>query len=293
MASLRARTRRHINARVALVASPIVIRAIVIVALALPARSLTAQLRPLEPIPWRSLTDAGTVAGQIGASLLREQRASLAGTSGNLWEVANFALTWRTGRVVLEAAGTGQRFFQERERFSEPHPEVRMTSGDRRHDAGDLRISTIVRLTPDRWPFDGALRFGTRLPTTDNAAGLDRDALDFFTTAGAAVSRRAFGIAAEAGLGIHSTREVRFEQEDLFLYALRLEYRGLALTPSATILGQMHGTGHSEIRGVEDLGELRVGVTAGDRKWFRVELIKGYEAFSPKSGVTFTAGFRR
>lgn len=154
-------------------------------------------------------------------------------------------------------------------------------------------MSTIVRMTPDRWPFDGALRFGTRLPTTDNSTGLDRDAIDFFATVGAAVSRRAFSVAGEGGLGIHSTRDVRFEQDDLFLYAVRAEYRGRQLTPSAAILGQIHGVNHRALRGVEDLGELRVGVTTGDRKWIRAELVKGYVTFSPGWGVIVTAGYRR
>src|SRR5688500_4654699 len=75
-----------------------------------------AQLRPLEPIPWKVLTERETFRGHLGAAFLRDQRASLAGTSGDLWEVGNFSLAWRTGRVVLEAAGTAQRVFRDIER---------------------------------------------------------------------------------------------------------------------------------------------------------------------------------
>ncbi len=252
-----------------------------------------AQLRPLEPIPWRALTERQPFTGQIGTAFLHEQRASLAGTSGDLWEVGTFSLAWRTGRIVLEAAGTAQRFFRDRERFGEPHPHVREVSGDRRHDSGDYRVSTSVRLTSNESPFGAAFRFGTRLPTTDNGTGLDRDAIDFFGTVGARMPLGAVMLSAEGGIGIHSSREPAFEQDDLFLYAVSAELRSLAFTPFATILGQVHGTSHRELRGLEDLGELRVGVRAGRNVWIAVEAVRGYETFSPSSGFIVSVGVRR
>ncbi len=252
-----------------------------------------AQLRPLEPIPWRAFTERQPFSAQVGAAFLHEQRASLAGTSGDLWEVGTFSLAWRTGRVVLEAAGTAQRFFRERERFSEPHPDVREVSSDRRHDSGDYRISTSLSLTSNESPFRAALRFGTRLPTTDNGTGLDRDAIDFFATVGAHMPLGELVLSAEGGIGIHSTREPTFEQDDLFLYAVSAELRRFGFTPFATILGQVHGTSHRELRGLEDLGELRVGVRAGEEVWIAVEAVRGYETFSPSSGIIVSIGARR
>lgn len=224
---------------------------------------------------------------------MAEQRASLAGESGNLWEAGNFTVAWRTGRVVLEAAGTAQRFFHRTSTFAAPYADVEPSRNGRRHDSGDYRVSTTVRITPTAWPVDGALRFGTRLPTTDNTTGLDRDAVDFFATVGAIRAVGPLALAGEAGLGIHSTREQRFEQEDVFIYSGRSEYRLGNLVASAAILGQKHGTSHSEIRGVEDLGELRLGLRAGRGRWVRLELVKGYETFSPKYGFIFTAGALR
>lgn len=255
-------------------------------------RTALGQLRPLEQADWRLIAGEGRLAGSIGAAKLLDQRASLAGTTGDLWEAGNFSLAWRTGRVVLEVAGTGQRFFSENGRFSDPHPEVDDDADGDRHDSGDYRISTSVRLTPTRWPFVGAVRFGTRLPTTDNETGLDRDAVDFFATLGAAGSVRALFVAAEAGLGIHSTREVRFEQEDVLVYSARAELRRFFVVPSVAILGQMHGRSHAAIRGVEDLGEIRAGLQAGNRTWLRIEAVKGYETFSPEAGVIVSIGSR-
>lgn len=251
-----------------------------------------AQLRPLEPADWQLIDGEGRVAGSIGGAKLFDQRASLAGTTGDLWEAGIFSLAWRTGRVVLEVAGTGQRYFSENDRFSEPHPEVDADADGNRHDSGDYRLSTSVRLTPTGWPFVGAVRFGTRLPTTDNETGLDRDALDFFATLGAAGSLSSLFVAAEAGLGIHSTREVRFEQEDVLIYSARAELRGFVVIPSVAVLGQKHGTSHAAIRGVEDLGEIRAGLQTGRRYWLRVEAAKGYETFSPEAGVIVSIGSR-
>lgn len=256
-------------------------------------RDAHAQLRPLEPAPFKMFEGARTIAVELGVSRLSDQRASLAGTEGDLWEAGNFAVDWRTGRVVIEAAGTAQRFFRDKRRFDAPYTDVNEPSDGRRHDSGDYRLSTTVRLTPDRWPLSGIVRFGTRLPTTDNTIGLDRDAIDFFATVGASGARGDFRYSAESGLGIHSTREEAFEQDDLFLYAVRGEYSRWPLVPSALILGQHHGTGHSEIRGVEDLGEMRFGLRAGSRNWIRAEFVKGYETFSPSSGFIVTVGLIR
>ncbi len=257
---------------------------------ALFAGDLDAQLRPLEPIQGRLFTERATWSGEIGVSRLVDQRASLAGKTGNLWEAGNFALAWRTGRVVLEAAGTAQRFFRETSTFAAPYPDVEPASDGRRHDSGDYRLSTTVRLTPGAWPVDGFVRFGTRLPTTDNTTGLDRDVVDFFATIGAMRASGLLRVAVEAGLGIHSTREDEFEQDDLLLYSGRVEYERGSFIPSITVIGQKHGTAHSEIRGVEDLGELRLGLRAGNRRWVRLEFVKGYETFSPSYGFVLTAG---
>ena len=252
-----------------------------------------AQLRPLEPIPWRAFDDGNVITAEVGASQLFDQRASLAGTSGILTELANFSFTWRTGRVAVEAAGTGQRFFQEQSRFATPYPFVEPAVNNRRYDSGDYRASTVVRLTPDSFPVTGVLRFGTRLPTTDATTGLDRDASDFFATVGAAGHRGILTLSGEAGLSINGTREQFYEQDDLILYAARAELHLGFATPDILVAGQEHGYNHSSIRGVENLSELRAGVRFGDRRWLRAEVVKGMAIFSPSAGILLTAGLVR
>jgi hypothetical protein len=261
-------------------------------AAAMPAR---AQLRPLDPVAWSVWQGDHTLEAELGGAWLQGQRASLAGTQGDLWEAGNLRLSWRSGRIAVEAGGTLQRLFRERSRFADADPlgDVTPAPDGRRHDSGDYRIQTQVRLTPAAWRGMGVLRFGTRLPTTDNMTGLDRDATDFFFTLGGRARRGAAAVAGEAGLGIFGTRRPRFEQDDVLLYAASAEWTAGGLAATIGAVGQKHGAGHGQIRGNEDLGELRAGVRAGRQRWVRVEAVHGYERTSPRAGVIASAGVAR
>ncbi|HEX2190641.1 MAG TPA: hypothetical protein VHG51_17155, partial [Longimicrobiaceae bacterium] len=124
-------------------------------ALAVPAllagSQAAAQLRPLDPAEWRVWEGRAWVAG-VGGGAFADQRASLAGTEGRLLEAGNFALAWRTGRVALEGGGTVQRFFRDERSFAPPAGDARPDPDGRRHDTGDFRIATVVRLTPEDAP---------------------------------------------------------------------------------------------------------------------------------------------
>jgi len=252
-----------------------------------------AQLRPLDPFDWRVLEGEGTVLAEAGGGWLGDQRASLAGTQGTLWEAGSFRAFWRTGRVVVEAGGTVRRIFREHDRFAPAEAFVTVADDGKRSDAGDYRIATAVRLTNEGAPVAALLRFGTRLPTTDNRVGLDRDATDFFATIGGRARRGAVAVQAEAGVGIFGTRDPGFEQDDLLVYAVKAEYDGGILVPSLAVVGQQVGAGHGEIRGNESLGELRLGLRAGRREFVRAEVVRGYTDFSPGWGVLVSAGIVR
>jgi hypothetical protein len=264
--------------------------AIVAGALAIASSPAAAQLRPLDPFEWRMFEAGREVSVQVGGGWLRGQRASLAGTEGTLLEAGSFRAFWRTGRVVLEAGGTVYRRLDEESAFAPAEPDVRPAEDGVRSDAGDYRVLTVVRLTRERAPVAAALRFGARLPTTDNTVGLDRDATDFFATLGGHAARGRMAVQAEAGVGIFGTRERAFEQDDLLIYALRGEYRAGPVVPMLTVVGQQVGSGHREIRGNESLGEVRLGARAGGRRWLLAEVVAGYTDFSPSTGVLVSAG---
>jgi hypothetical protein len=262
-----------------------------VVLLAFWVDSAPAQLRPLDPLEWRMFDAGRTWSAEAGGSWLGGQRVSLVGSEGDLVEAGNFRAFWRTGRVVLEAGGTVQRLYDEKTvGLDAPDPEVEPDDDGKRRDSGDYRVATAVRLTSERAPVLAVLRFGARLPTTDNTVGLDRDATDFFATLGGRVARGPLLVGAEAGVGIFGTREREFEQDDLLVYALRAEYAAGPVVPTLTVVGQQVGAGHSEIRGNESLGEVRLGLRTAGRWFVRAEYVAGFREFSPDGGVLLSIG---
>ena len=248
-----------------------------------------AQLRPLDPTDFRAL-DGERARIQVGVGMYHKQHASLVGTKGRLVEAGDVRASWRTGRVVVELAGTIQRFYREELVVNQRFDGVAESSQEgTRHDAGDYRVQTVWRLTNDTSPTAAVLRFGTRLPTTDNRVGLERDQTDFFASIGA--SRR-FGqlhFAAEAGVGINGTRLATYEQTDVLIYAATIERRSRILSPFIAVVGQndLHTW---ELRGNEDLGEVRAGVRLGTRRWLNATVVRGFHNSSPQSGLLISAG---
>ena len=254
----------------------------------------SAQLRPLQPLAWEVFDAGRSTSGWVGMGVHREQRASLAGTEGRLAEAGNFQGTWRSGRVAVEAAGTVYRFLRDEERFAPAFGGALDEEGPDRSDSGDYRLLTTVLLTPpDRHGPAAALRFGTRLPTTNNRVGLDRDQTDFFGLVAGRAPLGPLRLAAETGVGIYGTRYADFEQSDLWIYAASAELPAGALTASAALLGQMDLSAGEPLRGNEDLAELRAGLRLGRARWLQAQLVRGLTPFSPSLGVLLSAGVTR
>ena len=248
-----------------------------------------AQLRPLDQTDFRAL-NGEMFRAQVGTGVYFSQYASLAGSRGRLIELGDVRASIRSGRVVMEVAGTLQRFFTEETLLGEPAEGV-IASGPegKRRDAGDYRVQTILRLTNDTATTAAILRFGTRLPTTDNRVGLERDQTDFFATVGAARSLGPLHVMAEAGLGINGTRLSEYEQSDVMIYAVTLERRLPLVIAFLSAVGQddLHS---GSVRGNEDLGELRAGLRIGQTRWVQATFVRGYHASSPRSGFVVGAG---
>jgi hypothetical protein len=248
-----------------------------------------AQLRPLEPTDFRAFNSA-RMRVQVGGSVYWEQYASLTGTRGRLVEVGDVRASWRSGRFLVEISGTMQRFFREDTIIREPVAGVTESTVQRtRRDAGDYRVQTVLLLSGDSARTGAVLRFGTRLPTTDNRVGLERDQTDFFASLGGARSMGALQLTAEAGISINGTRLSNYEQSDVLIYAATMEYRGRLLSPFVMAVGQ-NDLHRRAVRGNEDLGELRGGVRLGDRRWINAVVIRGFHESSPELGVQISAG---
>jgi hypothetical protein len=266
--------------------------AILVPLMSLTAIPLAAQIRPLEPLaPGTFDEEAPSISIRGGMGLFTKQRASLAGTIGTLREIGNFTLVWRTGRVALEAGGTVLRVFDDDSTYSAPIEGVDAGSGPHRTDSGDYRVATAIRLTPDGWPATALLRFGTRLPTTDNTIGIDRDRTDFFALAGVQSSPGRWRLAGEAGLGVHGTHDPELEQSDVLVYSAIVEYRAPRVAPVISLVGHADGIRNGSIRGSEELAELRVGARLGRRANLRIEWVRGLVRQSPRSGYLISAGW--
>lgn len=251
------------------------------------------QLRPIEGVDWQLLENGSALLVRTGVGLYDGQRLSLAGTEGTLVEVGNFDALWRSGRFALELGGTVLRIFDDELTFAEPHGGASAEAGPRRRDAGAFHVGTVIRLTPVHPAGVGILRFGTRLPTTDNEVGIDRDRTDFYALLGGALSRGPLHAGAEAGLGIFGSHDLRYEQNDVLLYALSGEYRHRLLSPTVELVGHRGGFDGFAPRGTENLAELRLGAKAGGRYALRLLWVRGLTEFSPRSGLRLSVEARR
>lgn len=249
----------------------------------------SAQLRPLEQTDFRAL-EGERMRVQIGSAVFFSQYASLTGTKGRLIELGDIRTSWRSGRIIVEVSGTIQRFFDEEAVVGEPADGVMASTPEgKRRDAGDYRVQTVLRLTSDTAVTAVILRFGTRLPTTDNRVGLERDQTDFFASLGAARPLGFLHLAAEAGLGINGTRLSNYEQSDVLIFAATTEYRGRSISPFLSVIGQ-NDLHRGSVRGNEDLGELRGGLRLGNRRWLHLVIVRGLGSSSPRSGLMLGGG---
>lgn len=267
-----------------------ILRLLLLLLLACGVRPLSAQLRPYEPIDWTIFDPGIRATGKLGLTRLFEQRAALTGTQGDLLEAGRFQVFWRTGRVALESSGIVRRQFSEKSRFADPMPFVHPSENGSRSDVGDFILSTAIRITPESSRSLGLLRFGTRLPTTDNRIGLERDATDFFALLGGRVELGPLRSAAEVGVGINGTRDSGSEQSDVFVYLLSLGLHRSFLQPTLLLVGHADGRRDRAIRGSEELSELRLRLRSRGRFWFEVEAIRGLTEYSPDSGLSAALG---
>ena len=252
--------------------------------------SLKAQLRPYEPTEWAIFDEDTRVVGSIGGSYYGGQRAALAGEIGTLKEIGLFSAFVRSSRIAVGLEGTLQRRFERSETFADPQLGTEPDEDGSRQDAGDYRVSTIVRLTPDSARGLAVLRFGTRLPTTDNTVGLERDQMDFYATIGGRYDLGAVRTAAEVGLGIHSTRDLVYEQSDVVIYQLSVGLPHGVVAPSLILAGHADALPDQSIPGNEELAEVRFRLRAGRDFWVQAEAIAGLMEYSPGRGVSIMVG---
>ena len=184
------------------------------------------------------------------------------------------------------------RVFSDDSVYAPPIADARPSTGKRRVDTGEHRLGAIVRLTPPSSRADLVLRFGTRLPTTDNVQGLGRDQTDFFGSFGGRARWGAIEVAGEAGIAILSTRLSRPEQVDALLYAARMGWWQDRFRLWVGAVGHHDTRRAAELRGLEDLAEARLVGELGDQRRIRITLVRGLTRESVDLGVVVEGGVR-
>jgi surfeit locus 1 family protein len=277
------------------VVAPPVTRALLLAAIAgVPAPAM-AQLRPLEPAEWRVFDGNVWLVADGGFSLLHEQRASLAGTTGTLLESGNYAVTLRSNRLAVSLWGTAVLRLMDEAAWGEPVGAARPADGGTRRGSGRAVAATLVRVSPDQWPVAVLVRFGAVLPTTSHRSGLDRDRTDFFALAGLRYRTGPLTLTTEHGVGVNGTVYNSYPQSDVWTYGagafldLPGGLAGLPVTGVMEIVGQQDGNDWV-IRGNEDLQEVRAGVDVGNSWLLRARYVRGRTAFSPSSGWRLSGG---
>lgn len=251
-----------------------------------------AQLRPLDPLDWTTF-DTGEWSATLGAGVHVGQRASLAGTEGRLWEIGTFTVAWNTGRTTVSVGGTVVNSYVDQDVYAPPAPGTRSPDGSRRVDTGEHWVQTSVRLAGSKERGGVALRFGVRLPTTDNHTGLGRDQTDFFSTLAGRLRGGAWELSGEAGLAINGTRSLDHEQVDPLLFAARWQWTAEPVMPFVALTGQHDARAGAEVRGTENLGEGRLGVrVAGAGRWVEGAVLRGWTRMGPEFGLSVRVGMR-
>ncbi len=255
------------------------------------AGPLAGQLRPLEPMDWRAFDPGTRVIGRLGGGSFFRQRVSAGQVEGRLLEAPGAVLSWSVGedgRAVVRAIVNPLRVLRVDSSLGTPLPGTTAIS-DRIRDAGDNALETALRLAPAAATTGSllALRYGVRLPTHNQRKGLDRHKTDFYALAGGRVVRAALTVAGEGGLGVFGTHAPGHDRALPFLYDVSARWTTPVLEPSLTLVGQATPT---QIRGNEDLVELRAGVRIGGVRFLEATLLRGLAAYGPRWGVLVFAG---
>lgn len=255
------------------------------------------QLRPVEPIDWTGFEEErGSMS--IGAMVLGGQRAALLGTEGRLVELGTLEFAVRVDRLLIHVrASPYRRFVQSArfdDRFAEPAVGVERADGTR-VDAGTVLVSTTLPLgrsgARDTGRQQFVVRFGMRLPTTDDVIGIERDETDVFLSVGTRRVVDAWDLAAEVGVAIFG-RATGEGQTDPILYGASIRRTGAAIRPYAEWIGHHDTRRGGAPRGNENLGEVRIGLRTGDRWWLDAHAIVGVAEFSPDVGGRVRLGVR-
>jgi hypothetical protein len=95
------------------------------------------------------------------------------------------------------------------------------------------------------------------------------------------------------GIGILGTRYPEHEQVDPILFAGELSWDFGWAIADLEVAGQHDPRRSEDLRGNEDLGEVRLGLRTSGERWVRIAAVRGWETYSPGFGIILEVGMIR
>lgn len=247
-----------------------------------------AQLRPMEAVPWRNGPETMVMAG---ASAYGSARAPMAGVEGTLYEAAVVQLSAAFGRAAVRVQAA-RHVLDPARRYAPPARTTEDRGLERLSDFSDVTLETLLYFSTPDWLMAG-MRLGSRVPSSDNEVGLDRDQADVYGTLMLGGGGEAVWIETEAGVGVHGSRGTqRLEQQDPLLYSAFLRAHRGPITARIGLIGHVFWTNDWSTRGNENMGEWRAGLRVGHHTFLDAAAVAGLTRTSPDWGLRLRVGRR-
>lgn len=233
----------------------------------------------------------GSIRFEVGFDFLQDKNFPLSGLNGDLTRVGVIALTIGLApNVEVETGGVMQNYLSINRQYQPSAIPLQLSQGtNSTHDTGDFYLATKIKLRREtkRVPAFG-FRFGTELPSSNQARGIGVNQTNFFATA---IASKHFGrlhVYGNLGLGILAAPVDPFTQNDVLIYGLAATYQ---LNEMWTIVGEIAGRQNTRGRaplGTESDGAARIGarIRAAGLTW-DISGVKGLYHNSAKSGISF------
>lgn len=264
--------------------------AMALVALLLAALPSAAQDRPLQTSDAEVIAP-GTIRAEVGFDFLQDQTFPLSGLTGDLFDAGVINVRMGVGKIVeIQVQGMVQDFLSIKSQGASFVP-LSLPSPTSTSDIGDFSLWTKIQLLSEqgRRPAFG-MRFGYEMPNTNQARGIGTNSTNVF---GEAIVEKHFGSLAvfgNAGLGILTSPNALFSQNDELIYGLAFRY---PFGKRINLVGEVAGRYtprkiNAGLVGTESQGQARLGmqIMASGLTWDFAG-IGGLTKNDPRSGFTF------
>lgn len=258
-------------------------RAALLFSLLAPAAA-AGQLRRAPAIPYAP-DAAGRLLIGVGAGYAAEAEFPLSGLTGDLARLGALSIRYSPAPgTTLYVEGDAVRVLSIEARRAptvELHPDV---DDGTTHDAGDVRLGTLVRLAGAPRGLSGGLHLEVTLPSSDERKGIGTNTTDVAGSVFGSWARGPWRLTGDLGVAVLEAPVDGFVQNDVVVYAAELLYRPTATPASLSVaaVGRASTRGRVPL-GTEDLGEARLGGELIAGPWrLDADVAVGYTEVSPE-----------